>query len=57
MGKVTSSIDETGDISVPMSGMPDPKIAHLRHRTKTSGGGKPAIFNLWNICLAGTAFG
>jgi len=46
-----------GDNSVPMSGLPNPKIAHLRHRTKTGGGGKPAIFNLWNTGLAGTAFG
>jgi len=46
-----------GDNSVPMSGLPDPKIAHLRHRTKTVGGGKPAIFNLLNTGLAGTAFG
>jgi len=46
-----------GDNSVPMSGLQNPKIAHLRQRTKTVGGGKPAIFNLWNTGLAGTAFG
>jgi len=29
----------------------------MRHRMKNGGGGNPAIFNLWNTGLAGTAFG
>jgi hypothetical protein len=53
----TLTLMKLGDNSVPMSGLPDPKIAHLRRRTKKGGGGKPAIFNLWNTGLAGTAFG
>jgi len=53
----TLTLMKLGYNSVPMSGLPNPKIAHLRHRTKKGGGGKPAIFNLWNTGLAGTAFG
>jgi hypothetical protein len=54
---LTLTLMKLGDNSVPMSGSPDPKIAHLRLRPKTGGGGKPAIFNLWNTGLDGTAFG
>jgi hypothetical protein len=53
----TLTLIKLGDNSVPMSGLQNPKIARLRHRTKKGGGGKPAIFNLWSAGWAGTAFG